>query len=143
MSRANPSSKSATLADTPSTSACRMNPSKSPVSSASDNVNRVTDCPLVFVEWEDSAQPISNWSYLASFDPSGTIRCASVGWLIRDDAEMKAIAPNMGAIDDENNVQVSGVIQIPTRCVIRQVRLREPTSRPSSRPAKAPTRQAS
>jgi hypothetical protein len=69
------------------------------------------------IEWEDSAQPIPSWSYLASFEAPGTILCASVGWLIRDDEQMKALAPNMGAIDDENSVQVSGVIQIPTRCV--------------------------
>lgn len=77
-----------------------------------------TECPLVMIEWEDSAQPIPNWSYLSSFVAPGTIRCVSVGWLIRDDGQMMALAPNMGAIDDENSVQVSGVIQIPTRCVI-------------------------
>ena len=69
------------------------------------------------IEWEDSAQPIPSWSYLASIEAPGIILCASVGWLIRDDDEMKALAPNMGAINDENSVQVSGVIQIPTRCV--------------------------
>lgn len=78
------------------------------------------------VEWEDSAQPIPSWSYLASFEANGTIRCASVGWLIRDDKQMKALAPNIGAVDDENSVQISGVIQIPTRCVIKLTRLREP-----------------
>ena len=110
----------------PSASTCRMKGSKSPEAKASDKVTRSTSCPLVMVEWEDSAQPISSWSYLASFSPSGTIRCASVGWLIRDDDQMKALAPNMGAIDEENSVQVSGVIQIPTRCVISQHVLREP-----------------
>jgi len=39
---------------------------------------------------------------------------------------MKAIAPNMGAIDAENSMQVSGVIQIPTRCVVKVTRLKEP-----------------
>jgi hypothetical protein len=51
--------------------------------------------------------------------------CASVGWLIRDDDEMKALAPNMGALNNENSVQVSGVIQIPTRCVRRITPLSE------------------
>jgi hypothetical protein len=78
------------------------------------------------IEWEDSAQPIPAWSYLASFEAPGIILCVSVGWLIRDDDEMKALAPNMGAINDENSVQVSGVIQIPTRCVVNVTRLREP-----------------
>jgi hypothetical protein len=98
------------------------------------------------IEWEDSAQPIPSWSYLASFEAPGTIRCVSVGWLIHDDAQMKALAPNMGAIDDEDSVQVSGVIQIPTRCVIKETKLSEPglTSYcPSSRPARGLTQQAS
>lgn len=78
------------------------------------------------IEWEDSAQPIPSWVYLASFEPTGTIRCASVGWLIRDDGQMKALAPNMGAITDERSLQVSGVIQIPTSCVLRVTQLAEP-----------------
>lgn len=102
----------------PSASACRIKGSKSPAAKAADKVTRSNACPLVMIEWEDSAQPIPNWSHLASFEAPGTIRCVSVGWLIRDDDQMKALAPNMGAIDDENSVQVSGVIQIPTRCVL-------------------------
>ena len=105
----------------PSVSTCRMKGSKSPASKASANVGEKSSfnaCPLVMIEWEDSAQPIPAWSYLASFEAPGTIRCVSVGWMIRDDDQMKALAPNMGAIDDENSVQISGVIQIPTRCVL-------------------------
>ena len=117
MSSAKRTSKSARSTAKPSSSACRMNGSKSPEDSASDNVSRSTACPLVMIEWEDSAQPIPEWSYLASFDAPGIIRCVSVGWLIRDDDEMKALAPNMGAIDDEHSMQVSGIIQIPSRCV--------------------------
>jgi len=78
------------------------------------------------IEWEDSAQPISAWSYLSSFEPTGIVRCASVGWLIRDGDDMKALAPNMGAVNDERSLQVSGVIQIPTSCVLRVTRLSEP-----------------
>lgn len=125
MSRPNRASKAArSTGPTPSASACRMKGSKSPAATASDRVTRST-CPLVLVEWEDSAQPIPSWSYLSSFEAPGTIRCASVGWLIRDDTEMKALAPNMGAIDDENSVQVSGVIQIPARCIVSVTRLEE------------------
>jgi hypothetical protein len=78
------------------------------------------------VEWEDSAQPIPSWQLLAEFAPLGTVRCVSVGWMIRDDHHMKAIAPNMGAVGTENSVQVSGVIQIPTRCVVKITALSEP-----------------
>ena len=120
-------SKSARLAGpTPSASACRMKGSKSPAAKAADKVTRSNDCPLVMIEWEDSAQPIPAWSFLSSFDVPGTIKCASVGWLIRDDDEVKALAPNMGGLNDERSVQVSGVIRIATRCVLRVTRLREP-----------------
>jgi len=104
-----------------------MKGSKSPAAIASAKVTRSNACPLVMVEWEDSAQPIPAWSYLASFEAPGTIRCASVGWLIRDDDVMKALAPNMGALNDERSLQVSGVIQIPTSCVLRVTELREPS----------------
>lgn len=148
MSSPKPVSKARRLATPkPSASTCRIKGSKSPSRSALDNVGEngsFNACPLVMIEWEDSAQPIPNWSYLASFEAPGTIRCVSVGWLIRDDRQMLALAPNMGAIDDENSVQVSGVIQIPTRCVIRRSVLLEPDlTCPSSRPAKGQTQQAS
>jgi hypothetical protein len=90
----------------------------------------MTDCPLVFIEWEDSAQPISNWQYLADFTPHPVIRCVSVGWLIHDGEDMKALAPNMGGLENENNVQVSGVIRIPARCVLQVVCLDEPDITP-------------
>ena len=122
-------SKSATLvAPRSSASACRMKGSKSPAAKASAKVTRSNSCPLVMIEWEDSAQPIPSWRYLADFEATGTIRCVSVGWLVRDDKTMKVLAPNMGAIDDENSVQISGMIQIPTRCVLHITPVSEVTS---------------
>ncbi len=86
----------------------------------------MSGCPLVMVEWEDSAQPISAWVHLEDYEPAGIVRCVSVGWLIKDDDEMKVVAPNMGSIDRPANLQVSGVIQIPTRCVTKLTKLKEP-----------------
>lgn len=112
------------------TSAASANSPSRPSRKARANVNlgnsKPPSCPLVMIEWEDSAQPIPSWTYLASFEPTGTIRCASVGWLIRDDDHMKVVAPNMGGIDDERSLQVSGMIQIPTSCVLRVTQLPEP-----------------
>ena len=54
------------------------------------------DCPLVMIEWEDSAQPLPNWRYLADFEADGAVLCTSVGWLIHDGEDVKALAPNMG-----------------------------------------------
>jgi hypothetical protein len=126
MSRPNRTSNSARSADKPSASACRMKGSKSPAAIASDKVTRSKSCPLVMIEWEDSAQPIPSWGLLADFEPSGTLKCASVGWLIQDDDQVKALAPNMGAVNDERSLQVSGVMQIPASCVLRITRLKEP-----------------
>jgi hypothetical protein len=120
------SKSSRSAAPKPSASACRMKGSRSPASRASRKVIRSNACPLVMIEWEDSAQPIPAWTYLASFQAPGTVRCASVGWLIRDDDVMMALAPNMGALNDERSLQVSGVIQIPTSCVLRVTELPEP-----------------
>lgn len=97
-------------------------------------------CPLVMIEWEDSAQPIPSWSYLANLQKPAAVLCASVGWLVSDGESVKALAPNMGAITNKSSVQVSGVIQIPTRCIRKITKLKEPrltsASDPSSRPAK-------
>lgn len=107
-------------------------------------------CPLTLIEWEDSAQPIPNWAYLSEFEPTPAIRCLSVGWLIHDGRDVKVIAPNMGRIDEGNSVQVSGVIRIPARCVVRLVELDEPeiaisassAPDPSFHPEKGRSRQA-
>ena len=82
---------------------------------------------LVMIEWLDSRQPIARWQHLCDMDCGKPIRCASVGWLVRDDAEIKALAPNMGAIDDPDYLQACGVITIPTLAVIRMRRLKEPS----------------
>jgi len=88
--------------------------------------------PLVLIEWEDSAQPIPGWSWLDSFDSFEVVRCQSVGWLIHDGADVKALAQNLGNLGNENSAQVSGVIRIPTRCIVGIRSLDTP--RPASRP---------
>ena len=70
------------------------------------------------------AQAIPRWCYLPSFEPTGAICRASVGWLIHDNAQLKVLAPNMDG--NENSAQVSGMIQIPARCIVKMTRLGEP-----------------
>ena len=72
---------------------------------------------LVLIEWEDSSQPVSNWQFLSDIKPE-VVRIASVGWLAKDGKKVKALAPNVGGLDGKCSAQVSGVISIPTRCVI-------------------------
>lgn len=81
--------------------------------------------PLVMIEWEDSAQPRAAWEWLSSFGPPRIVRCVSVGWLIHDGDEIKAVAPNIGDVHDDEK-QVSGVIQIPARCILRTSVLKVP-----------------
>ena len=87
--------------------------------------NNNDNCPLVLIEWEDSRQPIAGWVRLSEFDKSEICKCVSVGFLIHDGGEQKVLAPNMADIEDKHNIQTSGVIHIPTKCVLRITPLNE------------------
>ncbi len=85
-------------------------------------------CALVLVEWEDSRQPSGRWERLADFSPAGICKCVSVGFLVHDGADKKVLAPNMADVEDEQNIQATGMINIPTSCVTRIVQIEEITS---------------
>jgi hypothetical protein len=53
------------------------------------------------------------------------VRIASVGWLIKDGKKIKGLAPNVGGLAGKGSPQCSGVIAIPTRCIIGIKRLEE------------------
>lgn len=82
-------------------------------------------CSLVLIEWEDSVRLIPEWRHISDFSYSGVVKCASVGWLLHDGEDKKVLAPNMGDVEDEHNVQACGVIQIPTRCITKVTLLEE------------------
>lgn len=84
-------------------------------------------CPLVLIEWEDSMRPQPAWTHLAALrDAPAPTLCASVGWLLHDTKRVKVLAPNMGGIEGAgDNAQASGMMTIPTRCVLRVKRLKE------------------
>lgn len=86
----------------------------------------MTRYPLVFIEWEDSAQPIPVWQYVEDYQPRSAIKCASVGWLVHNGEDVKGLAQNMGGLENKDNAQMSGVIHIPARCIINLVQLEEP-----------------
>jgi hypothetical protein len=92
------------------------------------------DPPLVLIEWEDSSQPVSQWQHRDDIEVAA-VRIASVGWLIRNDKTVKALAPNVGGLDGKCSPQCSGVIAIPTRCVIQITKLVETNALQSRRPA--------
>ena len=75
---------------------------------------------LVIIEWLDSARPVAEWQHLSDYKKKNPISCVSVGFLIHDGDDVKALAPNMGDISDKGNIQASGIIHIPT-CSVRKV----------------------
>lgn len=82
-------------------------------------------CRLVMVEWVDSRQPVPGWQWLSKYEPLSACDCASVGWLIHDGDDIKALAPNMADLGDSDDMQASGVIHIPTLAIRRIVPLEE------------------
>lgn len=78
---------------------------------------------LVLIEWEDSARPVSEWQLLGDVSFSEAVRCSSVGFLIHDGKDAKALAPNI-AEPGTPNAQASGIIRIPTRCITKMKALR-------------------
>ncbi|MGB7815633.1 MAG: hypothetical protein WBL28_04695 [Methylotenera sp.] len=79
----------------------------------------ITLASLVLIEWEDSRQPIASWQRLSDFSRLEVCKCVSVGFLISDDEEQKVLASNMADIEDKDNIQASGVIHIPSKCVLK------------------------
>lgn len=96
---------------------------------------------LVLIEWEDSAQPIASWEYLNTVQGAlgESNICFSVGWLVYDGELVKALAPNMADLydlSDKGNPQVSGVLRIPVRSIVRIVDLPDPS--PNAEAAEGP-----
>ena len=85
----------------------------------------LANCPLVMIEWEDSARPAPAWQHLSDFKPSKIVSCASVGWLIEDGEKVKALAPNLGYVGEGDDAQACGIIRIPACAVTRIMRLRD------------------
>jgi hypothetical protein len=89
------------------------------------------NCPLVIIRWQDSRQPCGSWRFLSSLPATTAVEVATVGWLLRDDAEVMVVCQNVGDLDNPQNAQASGIMTIPTRCVLSVERLTEvdgPTS---------------
>jgi hypothetical protein len=82
-------------------------------------------CPLVIIRWQDSAQPIAAWRHLSHLPRTRAIECATVGWLLKDNDDVKVLCQSVGDLDDPHNAQASGIMTIPARCVISIERLTE------------------
>src|ERR1700730_13408373 len=83
------------------------------------------DCPLVIIRWLDSAQPLPSWQYLSALPRTRPIECATVGWLLKDDDDMKVICQSVGDLGNPKNAQASGIMTIPACCVLSIEKLTE------------------
>jgi len=83
------------------------------------------NCSLVIIRWQDSGQPLPSWQYLSSLPRTWPIECATVGWLLKDDDDIKVICQSVGDLDNPNNAQASGIMTIPARCVLSIEKLTE------------------
>lgn len=85
---------------------------------------KLPECPypLVCVEWEDSAQPVSAWQWVDTYEIPEIVRCISVGYLIADTKAAIAVAANLGDVT-EPRIQASGIIRIPRSAVIKLSRI--------------------
>jgi hypothetical protein len=72
--------------------------------------------PLVLVE-EDSRQPVAAWRYLSDIGEPQAVQCRSVGWLVYDGEDTKALCQNLGDPADVDAAQGSEIIAISTRCI--------------------------
>lgn len=73
---------------------------------------------LVIVTWIDARQPTASWTWISEYKPETPVECVTVGWLIQDDEHVKSIAQSKGDAAHDGDVQIGGVMKIPTRCVV-------------------------
>jgi hypothetical protein len=103
------------------------------------------DCPLVIIRWQDSRQPCGHWRYLSALPDAKPVEVATVGWLLKDTAEVKVVCQNVGDLEHPDKAQASGIMTIPTRCVLSIERLTEEdgpiSSAGSADPAEADDRE--
>jgi hypothetical protein len=78
--------------------------------------------PLLAIEWEDSQRPIGAWQWVDEYTLPDVVMCVSVGFLISKTKDAIALAPNLGDLEQER-LQASGIIRIPTSAIRRQVEL--------------------
>ena len=83
------------------------------------------NCPLVIIRWLDSRQPCGQWRYLSSLPEAKPVEVATVGWLVKDTADVKVVCQNIGDLGHPEKAQASGIMTIPTRCVLSVERLTE------------------
>jgi hypothetical protein len=83
------------------------------------------DCPLVIIRWQDSRQPCGHWRFLSALPETSAVEVATVGWLVKNSADVMVVCQNVGDLGHPEKAQASGIMTIPTRCVLSVERLTE------------------
>ncbi len=83
------------------------------------------NCPLVIVRWQDSRQPCGHWRFLSALPETSVVEVATVGWLLKSNADVMVVCQNVGDLANPEKAQASGIMTIPTRCVLSVERLTE------------------
>lgn len=83
---------------------------------------------LVLIEWHDSRQPESGWTWLEQSEQPAIVRCRSVGWLAKEDEDGLMLVPNLG----DDGQQGCGGIVIARRQVVNVIEITDPSSVPVS-----------
>jgi hypothetical protein len=83
------------------------------------------ECALVIIHWLDSRQPCGQWRYLSALPDAKPVEVATVGWLVKDTDDVKVVCQNIGDLGNPEKAQASGIMAIPTRCVLSVERLTE------------------
>jgi hypothetical protein len=85
----------------------------------------MSDCPLVIIRWQDSRQPCGHWRFLSALPETSAVEVATVGWLLKNTADVMVVCQNVGDLAHPEKAQASGIMTIPTRCVLSVERLTE------------------
>jgi hypothetical protein len=83
------------------------------------------DCPLVIIRWQDSRQPCGHWRFLSALPETSAVEVATAGWLLKNTADVMVVCQNVGDLAHPEKAQASGIMTIPTRCVLSVERLTE------------------
>lgn len=83
---------------------------------------------LVMVKWEDSRQPLAEWRHLEGLEMPHVSQCMTVGWLLENGRARKVLAQSLGGLGPDDHAQATGIMVIPSRCIISIEPLRGTTS---------------
>jgi hypothetical protein len=70
---------------------------------------------IYLVEWDDSRQPTSEWTWLEDVK-ADIVKCRTIGFMVEQDEHGIAIAMSLGDVTAEK-MQGNGIMRIPRRAI--------------------------